>query len=87
MSAKVEAPASVATGADFKVIWQGPNYPRDYITIVPAGASDKEYMSYAYTSKGSPATIKAPDKPGEYEVRYILDQSRSALARVSVVVK
>jgi len=87
VSAKVKAPASVAAGSSFKVIWQGPNYRRDYITIVPAGASDREYMSYAYTSKGSPSTLKAPDKPGKYEVRYILDQSRTALARAPVIVK
>ena len=87
VEASLVPPSEVAAGGFFKIGWTGPDNRGDYITIVPAGASDKEYMSYAYTSKGSPATIKAPDKPGEYEVRYILDQSRSALARVSVVVK
>jgi hypothetical protein len=36
-AATVTAPASVAAGATFAVRWQGPNNPRDFITIVPAG--------------------------------------------------
>ncbi len=84
---KVKTPASVAAGANFEVAWTGPDNRGDYITIVPAGASDTEYMSCAYTSEGSPAALKAPDKPGQYEVRYILDQSRTALARAPIVVK
>ena len=87
MGAKVNAPATVKTGAAFKVNWQGPNYTNDYITIVPAGAKDSDYLSYSYTSNGSPATLKAPAKPGNYEIRYILNQSRTALARTFVVVK
>jgi len=87
VSAKVNAPATVKAEAAFKVNWQGPNYSSDYITIVPAGAKDSEYLSYAYTSRGSPVTLKAPVKPGKYEVRYILNQSRTALVRTSIIIK
>jgi len=87
VDAKVNAPATVKAGAAFKVTWQGPNYKSDYITIVPAGAKDSEYLSYAYTSRGSPASLKAPAKPGKYEVRYILNQSRTALVRTSIIIK
>ena len=86
-SAQVDAPATVKAGTKFQVTWQGPNYRSDYITIVPAGAKDSDYLNYSYTSKGSPATLKAPAKPGKYEVRYILNQSRTALARTSIVIK
>ena len=86
VSAQVNAPATVNAGANFKVNWQGPNYQSDYITIVPADAKDSEYLSYSYTSKGSPATLKAPVKPGKYEIRYILNQSRTALARTSIII-
>ncbi len=85
-SAQVNAPAIVKAGAKFQVNWQGPNYGSDYITIVPAGAKDSEYLSYAYTSQGNPATLKAPGKPGKYEIRYILNQSRTALARTSIII-
>jgi len=87
ISASVAAPSSVVVGASFSVDWQGPNYNSDYITIVPAGAPEGDYMSYAYTSRGTPATLKAPAKPGPYEVRYILDQSRTALARTPITIK
>ena len=87
VSASVTAPTSVKAGTDFTVNWQGPNYRSDYITIVPAEAPDTAYTSYAYTSRGSSVTLKAPAKPGSYEVRYIVDQSRTALARTIVTVK
>jgi hypothetical protein len=69
----VEAPDTVAAGADFQVEWTGPNGESDYITIVPAGAEPGQYGSYAYTSSGNPVTITAPDEPGNYEVRYQAD--------------
>ncbi len=87
VSAKLKAPASVKAGTEFRVEWDGPDYYGDYITIVSADAKDSAYLSYSYTSKGSPAILKAPDKPGKYEVRYILDQSRTALARVPITVE
>ncbi len=87
VSASVTSPTSVKAGANFTVSWQGPNYQSDYITIVPAGAPDTAYTSYAYTSSGSSVTLKAPAKPGSYEVRYIVDKSRTALARTPVAVK
>ena len=86
VKAQVSAPASIKAGANFTVNWQGPNYKGDYITIVAKGAKDNTYLSYAYTSQGNPAKLKAPDKPGKYEVRYIVSQSRTALTRVSIVI-
>jgi Ca-activated chloride channel family protein len=70
----LDAPDSVDAGANFDVEWTGPNGPGDYITIVEAGAPDGANLSYAYTSQGSPATITAPDDPGDYEVRYASDR-------------
>jgi Ca-activated chloride channel family protein len=69
--ASVEAPQSVDRGETFDVEWTGPDGPGDYITIVPAGADDREYLSYAYTGTGSPVEIVAPDQKGSYEVRYV----------------
>ncbi len=86
VSAKVEAPSSVAAGAKFNVTWEGPNYQGDYIVIALAGSKDKDYKAYSYTSRGNPAKIKAPAEPGAYEVRYILNQSKIALARTPLTV-
>ncbi len=87
VTGRVAAPSTVKAGEKFQVSWEGPNYHSDYITIVSKGADEKQYMSYAYTSNGKQVMLQAPTKPGEYEVRYIIDQSRTAIARTPVTVK
>ena len=81
------APESVTAGAMFKVAWAGPNNSGDYITIVKAGAPEKTYLNYAYTKDGNPANLRALDEPGAYELRYIMGQSQSTLARTPITVK
>jgi hypothetical protein len=72
VAATLEAPASVDAGSEFPVTWTGPDYPRDFITLVPAGTAEGQYATYAYTTKGSPLTLRAPDAAGQYELRYLL---------------
>lgn len=86
VSASVKAPAQVNAGATFDVHWEGPNNPRDFITIVKAGTPEKRYDAYTYASKGSPLQLRAPDQAGEYEVRYLTAQTSSTLASAKVVV-
>lgn len=86
VSASVSAPENVSAGATFEVSWQGPNNPRDFITIVKAGTPAKQYAHYAYTSRGNPLKLRAPDAPGEYEVRYLTGQTYSTLATAKVMV-
>jgi len=85
MSASVTAPAQVAAGARLSVGWQGPGNPRDYLTIVKAGAAEQTWGRYEYVSKGNPLTLIAPDAPGEYEVRY-LSTTNLTLARAKLTV-
>ena len=83
----LKAPASVAKGSQFEVQWTGPNGPSDYITIVPIGSKAGTYASYAYTANGSPATIKAPDTAGKYEIWYASDRAAQTLAKIPIEVK
>ena len=85
-SARLDAPAEVAAGSAFAVAWSGPDHARDYLTIVPVGAAEGSYASYAYTSRGSPGSLTAPIQPGEYEIRYVTGQASATLASVPVVV-
>jgi hypothetical protein len=85
-AATVSAPASVAAGATFAVAWQGPNNPRDFITIVPVGTAAREYDAYVYTSAGNPASLAAPEVAGAYEVRYLTAQTYATLATAAVAV-
>jgi hypothetical protein len=72
VAATIEVPPSVDAGAEFPIAWTGPDHRQDFITIVPAGTAEGTYAVYAYTSKGSPLRMQAPDAPGEYEVRYLM---------------
>ncbi len=74
-------PVAVA-GSRVSVTWVGPDNPRDYITIVEAGAEDRDYGNYTYTSQGSPLVVEAVDSGGAYEIRYISGQSKTVLARL-----
>jgi hypothetical protein len=86
VSATVTAPAQVAAGARFKVSWTGPDNPRDFVTLVKAGAAERSYRDYVYTSKGSTLEFTAPDAPGQYELRYLTAGEYSTLARAPITV-
>jgi hypothetical protein len=81
VSASLTVPAQVAAGARITVNWTGPGNPRDYLTVVKAGAAEGTYGRYEYVSKGNPVSLIAPDAPGEYEARYLTAQNNTTLAR------
>ncbi len=64
----------------------GPNNARDFITIVPAGTPERQYKAYKYTSEGSPVELRAPEKAGDYEVRYLTGQTYATLATTKITV-
>lgn len=86
VSGSVSAPAQVNAGASFPVKWQGPNNPQDFITIVKAGSPDREYKQYEYANKGNPVQLRAPDEPGQYEVRYLTGQTYATVASTKITV-
>ena len=85
-SASVSAPASVAAGAPFEVKWTGPNNERDYIAIGETTPGGRLYLDYKYSRDGSPVKLAAPEKPGNYEVRYILGVGDTVIARQPITV-
>lgn len=82
----MSAPASVARNSTFQVAWTGPNGPQDYLTIVPAGSPVGTYASYAYVQNGSPVTLTAPDKAGNYEIWYASDRVDGTFAKITIKV-
>ncbi len=84
--ASLQAPETVGAGAEFDVVWEGPDNQGDRIIIVEAGADEGQYRDYFDTRNGSPAELNAPDVPGDYEVRYMTGQSRATLASVPITV-
>jgi hypothetical protein len=85
-AASLVGPERVPAGAGVTVEWTGPNNPRDFITIVPAGTPARKYDAYVYTDRGNPAALTAPEIAGEYEVRYLTGQTYATLAAVALAV-
>ena len=61
VAAELSTPAKVTAGGVMQVIWQGPDYARDFIGIGKVG---ERYKRYSYTRDGSPLELKIPDEPG-----------------------
>jgi len=79
----LQAPETARVGSSVTVIWTGPNYEGDYITIVEASAVQGAYLSYFNTKGLQPANavLKLPAKPGAYEIRYVAGDGAEILAR------
>lgn len=80
VSATLDAPAMVAAGSQFEVAWEGPNNIHDELAVAMVGAAPRDKLYWQYVSGGSPVTMRAPDEPGIFEVRYLNGQSGSVLA-------
>jgi Ca-activated chloride channel family protein len=87
VSAKVQPPASANVDAEFEVKWQGPGHESDYIAIVRPDQGPGSYLTYTYTSRGNPITLKAPKEPGTYEVRYILGRGSKVLDKKTITIE
>ena len=86
VTAGITAPQTSEPGASLVVEWTGPDYDRDYIAIAEPGAPGSSYLSYVYANEGSPLRMEAPEKPGDYEIRYIMNQGGRVLAAVPLKV-
>ena len=89
VSASLEAPETVLPGADFEVRWEGPQNRRDYIAIVepdaPQGDSG-DSRSASRRASGDSVTLTAPEEAGEYEVRYVINDSDRTLTAIPIIV-
>ncbi|SEL52368.1 VWA domain-containing protein [Halomonas daqiaonensis] len=78
--ATLAAPETATAGTAVAVEWTGPARPGDFLTVALPGAKGGDYENYVYTRNGSPASLVMPANPGDYEIRYVLDQDRAVLA-------
>ena len=86
VTAVLKAPASVKAGSRFKVQWQGPANPDDMIMLATPEQDVTSYVAITCISRGNPVTFTAPQKPGTYELRYILFQGPRLLARLPIAI-
>ncbi|MEM7746271.1 MAG: VWA domain-containing protein [Pseudomonadota bacterium] len=81
------APETVRASGEIDVAWTGdaPNQ-QDIVTVVPLGADPGQVDTHVRIRANTSAKLRAPDQPGLYEVRYVLDSGRRTLAAVQVEV-
>ncbi|AHF00015.1 vWA domain-containing protein [Thioalkalivibrio paradoxus] len=85
-SASLEGPEIIVPGGQIEVVWQGPDNPGDYITVVERGAVEGSRGDIWRSNRGTPARLRAPEVEGEYELRYVINQSGRTLASLPVTV-
>jgi Ca-activated chloride channel family protein len=77
VSIALTAPAQVAVGADFELTWSGPSSEVAKIVLVHAGGAATEWERWSETvRKGNKTSLRAPAKPGKYELRYVIWNER-----------
>ena len=81
VSATLSALDVVAAGEPVSITWEGPDNRNDYLTVVSPDTPEGEHGPYTYTREGSPLNLTMPEAPGLYEIRYVMGQSRTVLAR------
>ena len=85
VSATLTAPASAVGGATIDVGWTGPDYRSDYIGIGPVGAEGSAaWQNFTYTNRGNPTRLELPTEPGDYVIRYFLNQDNTPIAEVPI---
>jgi Ca-activated chloride channel family protein len=84
LAATLDAPDQIPAGAVLGVEWDGPDYKGDFVSLARVGDPDNAYEIYKYTSEDSPMVLKLPEGPGRYELRYVLGQDKTVLARKPV---
>lgn len=79
--ASIEAPDSVVAGATITVTASGPLGDGHWVGFAPKGSPISAYGDYERLP-GRPVTVEltAPDAPGEYELRYVLNESERIAA-------
>jgi Ca-activated chloride channel family protein len=64
-----------------EIDWSGPDNPDDYVSIAERGTPDGDNVNYTYTRNGNPLTLRTPERPGQYELRYVMAQNDRVVAR------
>jgi len=65
------APSPAPGSETIDVRWWGPAEPLDVITLTAQDAEGADYLDWASPEDGSPARLRLPQEPGDYEIRYL----------------
>ncbi|MEC3861141.1 vWA domain-containing protein [Mesobacterium sp. TK19101] len=84
--ATLSAPAEGASGAMIAVDWTGPEGDGDYLETAQPGAKPGASLTFVRVADGSPASLRLPAQPGDYEIRYVEARTLQVLATLPVSV-
>ncbi|MFA6965040.1 hypothetical protein [Bosea sp. (in: a-proteobacteria)] len=88
--ATLAAPTRIRRGAAFPARGIGPNGERDRVVLVPKDAPAETSGPSFFPAENVEAVLDAPDTPGDYELRYIMNAPLAegrVLARQGIVVE
>lgn len=72
----IQSPERVGTGQEFQVRWESPSTVRgDYVAIAKSGAEPNEFVTVISSDEGQILDFTAPDRAGDYEIRFIDGQT------------
>ena len=79
------AATTVRAGAEIPASWfalSAGRTAKDWIGLYEAGAKNEDYKAWTYVADADQGqvTLKAPDRPGTYELRYLLDNGYESVA-------
>ncbi|KZY29379.1 hypothetical protein A3731_06015 [Roseovarius sp. HI0049] len=77
----LSGPDEIRAGTEATFEWTGAVHGRDFITIVPVGAEEGSHGDYFRVTDQSRETMRVPEEPGLYELRYVLEEGRRTMAR------
>lgn len=78
-TATLAAPDNVGHGEALPVRGIGPNGEQDRVVLVPPDAPPDAEGPHFFPAENVEATLEAPDRPGLYELRYVMDAPISGL--------
>jgi len=84
--ASVNAPEEVTAGSEFSVAWTGPRNKFDKVTLFDTERNKQFGYQYVFRKNDqSPSRLTAPEKPGEYQIRYYTN-GKNTLAQQPITV-
>jgi len=85
--AEIHAAAQVSAGSSFAVHWEGPKNRFDRVSVFSIDGKQELTRTYVHRDAvTSPVDLKAPEEPGDYQLRYFThDKKTLAKADITVI--
>ncbi len=87
VTATVAAVGPVKVNGWIEVQWEGPANEGDFVSVARANQAPGASLNRTPVKQGNPVRVRAPNAPGEYEVRYILGRGHKLLAKISITIE